>query len=86
MKHMKAELIRIGNSRGIRIPKPIIDQCGLGRVVELRVERNSLVVSPQRRLRQGWKEAFEAAGPSTHDELLLEESAPSEFDLNEWNW
>jgi len=28
---MKVELIRIGNSRGIRIPKPLIEQCGLGR-------------------------------------------------------
>ena len=31
---MKTELVRIGNSRGIRIPKPIIEQCRLGDTVE----------------------------------------------------
>ena len=36
---MKTNLIRIGNSRGIRIPKPFIEQCGLGETVELRVAR-----------------------------------------------
>ncbi len=43
---MKTELVRIGNSRGIRIPKPLIEQCGLGNNVELRVENDSLVISP----------------------------------------
>ncbi len=42
---MKTELVRIGNSRGIRIPKPLIEQCGLGNNVELRVENDSLVIS-----------------------------------------
>ena len=45
---MKTELVRIGNSRGIRIPKPIIEQCGFGERVELRVENHRLIVSPQR--------------------------------------
>jgi hypothetical protein len=40
----KTELIRIANSRGIRIPKPLIEQCGLEGQVDLRVERNHVVV------------------------------------------
>ena len=35
---MKTELVRIGNSRGIRIPKPIIEQCRIGDTIELRVQ------------------------------------------------
>jgi antitoxin MazE len=69
---MRTELVRIGNSRGIRIPKPIIEQCGFGERVELRVENHRLIVSPQRVLRQGWEETFRAAGSSAGDELLLE--------------
>ena len=69
---MRTELVRIGNSRGIRIPKPIIEQCGFGEQVELRVENHRLIVSPQRAPRQGWEEAFRAAGPSAGDELLFE--------------
>lgn len=83
---MKTELIRIGNSRGVRIPKPVIEQCGLGHRVELRVENDRLVISPERRPRRGWEEAFRAAGPPTHDELLLETTGPNEFDRKEWRW
>jgi len=83
---LKADLIRIGNSRGVRIPKPVIEQCGLGERVELRVENHRLVISPERRARQGWEEAFRAAGPASHDELLLETTESNEFDRKEWRW
>jgi len=83
---MKAELVAIGNSRGIRIPKPIIEQCGFGASVELRVENNRLVISPERPPRQGWEEAFRAAGSSAHDELLLDDSMLNEFDRENWRW
>ena len=83
---MRMELVRIGNSRGIRIPKPLIEQCGLGKTVELRVENERLVISPERRPRQGWEEAFLAAGPPASDELLLRDAAASEFDRKDWKW
>ena len=69
---MKVKLVRIGNSRGIRIPKAILEQCGLREAAELRVEKDRLVIALERRPRQGWEEAFFAAGPSCKDELLLE--------------
>jgi len=83
---MKLELVRIGNSRGIRIPKPIIDQLGFENSVDVRIERDRLVIAPARLPRQGWKEAFEAAGSSEGDELLLDSAAPNDFDREEWEW
>jgi antitoxin MazE len=83
---MKTELVRIGNSRGIRIPKPLIEQCSLEGTVDLSVENGRLVISPGRRLRQGWIEAFQNAGPAAHDELLLEPIRATEFDRKEWKW
>lgn len=83
---MRAELIRIGNSRGIRIPKPIIEQCGFGETVEVRVERNCLIVTPERRPRQGWGDAFRASGPAGTDELMLEGTDSNDFDREEWTW
>ena len=83
---MRTELVRIGNSRGIRIPKPIIEQCGFVEKVELRVENHRLIVSPERAPRQGWEEAFRAAGSSAEDELLLEGVGANEFDRKEWQW
>jgi antitoxin MazE len=83
---MKVELVRIGNSRGIRIPKPVIQQIGLGNTVELRVEKDRLVILPERAARQGWKKAFAAAGSSAHDSLPFETLPPNQFDDEEWTW
>jgi antitoxin MazE len=83
---MKTELVRIGNSRGVRIPKPLIEQCGLGETVELRLENNRLIISPERRPREGWEEAFRAAGTSVGDEILLRAGQPNAFDREEWQW
>lgn len=83
---MKTELVRIGNSRGVRIPKPLIEQCGLGETVELRLENNRLIISPERRPRQGWEEAFRAAGTAVRDEILLDIGQANAFDREEWQW
>ena len=83
---MKIELVRIGNSRGIRIPKPLIEQCGFGDTVELRVEQGRLVIEPDRPLRQGWKEAFAATKSSVDDALILENLSSNDFDAAEWTW
>ncbi|MFY9660675.1 MAG: AbrB/MazE/SpoVT family DNA-binding domain-containing protein [Terriglobales bacterium] len=83
---MKTELVRIGNSRGIRIPKPFIEQCGLGETVDLRVADDCLIISPERKPRHGWDGAFQASNHSAQDELLLEAAEPNEFDHKEWRW
>jgi len=83
---MKIEIIRVGNSRGIRIPKPLIEQCGLGDTVELRVEDDRLIILPERSARQGWEKAFAAAGSASHDEVLLEGAEANAFDRKEWRW
>jgi antitoxin MazE len=57
-----AELIRIGNSKGVRIPKALIEQAGLeGGELELKVVRGGLLIRPLKRPRQGWREAVDAA-------------------------
>ena len=83
---MKVKLVRIGNSRGIRIPKAILEQCGLREAAELRVEKGRLVIAREQRPRQGWEEAFCAAGPSSEDELLLEALPSNAFDREDWRW
>ena len=86
MRNLRTDIVRIGNSRGIRIPKPLIQQCGLEGTVELSVENDRLVISPGRRLRQGWAEAFRNARSAEADELLLESMPASAFDRKEWKW
>lgn len=81
---MRAPLVRIGNSKGLRIPKPILEQCGFGSEVELRVEPGRLVVLPaESHPREGWEEAFAQA---VAEPPLLPEPMRSRFDEEEWAW
>lgn len=80
---MKARLVRIGNSRGLRLPKAVIDQVGLEDEVEVLVEADRLVISPASRPRAGWAEAARA-GASL--DKLLDPAIATRFDEDEWRW
>jgi antitoxin MazE len=82
---MKSRLVRIGNSRGIRIPKPLIDQTGLGDDVEIMVRGNTLVIVPGSSPRAGWAEAFKAMAEHGDDRLVAA-PAPTRWDEDEWQW
>jgi antitoxin MazE len=83
---MKTHLVRIGNSRGVRIPKAIIEECGLSERVELRVEGNSVIITPARTPREGWDAAFAQMSERGDDALLLTDDLKNEFDETEWEW
>lgn len=58
---MKTTIRKMGNSRGVIIPKPLLDQLGLGGTAEMTVENDALVLRPPRRAaRAGWAQAAEA--------------------------
>jgi antitoxin MazE len=82
---VRASIVRIGNSRGLRIPKALLDQCGIGDSVDLTVEGGRLVLSPLRRPRDGWAEAAESMA-ARGDDRLLDPEAPTAFDDAEWEW
>jgi antitoxin MazE len=83
---MKAELIRIGNSQGIRIPRVVIDQCGFSQRVEMRVEGESLIITPAKAARSGWDEAFKAMAAHGDDAALIPDDLEHSFDQTEWTW
>jgi antitoxin MazE len=84
---VRTSIVRIGNSRGIRIPKALLDQCNLGSTVELEVQDGSLVVRPAERPRLGWDEAFRRMAAQGDDELLDRESiGQTDWDATEWEW
>jgi len=81
---MKARLVRIGNSRGLRLAKPLIEQLGFEDEVEMRAERGALVVRASRRVRAGWAEA--AVHLAATGEGLLDTGTATRFDAEEWEW
>lgn len=53
-------IVKIGNSRGIRIPKPLIEQAKLeGKELDLQLVNNGLLITPKKEARDGWKELIE---------------------------
>jgi len=84
---MKTRIVRIGNSKGIRIPKPLLEQTQLSGEVNVRVKANSLIIEPARRARAGWAAAFQAMAQQDDDALLDEGTLPSTlWDEDEWEW
>ena len=84
---MKASLIKIGNSQGIRIPKPIITQCGFEGEVEFIVQNNELIVRSVKASRFNWDSAFKKMAKNGDDNLLDPETiSTAEWDESEWEW
>ena len=55
-------IVKIGNSRGIRIPKPLIEQAKLeGKELDLQLVNNGLLITPKKEARDGWKDSIERA-------------------------
>ena len=84
---MKTSLVRIGNSRGIRIPKALLEQCHLQDEVELEVQDNHLVIRSPTKPRSGWADAFRRMHEQGDDELVDETPLPStKWERTEWEW
>ncbi len=82
---MRARIIRIGNSHGIRIPKALLAACRLEDEVELVVEDEALVIRRARAPREGWEEAF-AEMSAAGEGGLLDPPTPTRWDESEWEW
>ncbi len=81
-------LIKIGNSQGIRIPKPLIEQADLdGKDLQLQVVEGGLLITPRKSVREGWKEAVENILKSCGTEILDQAwlDAPLSND-DDWTW
>jgi len=83
---MRSRVVRIGNSQGIRIPKPLLEQIGMLDDVELEVEDNRIIIRPVSHPRDGWEEAFKCMAREDDDVLVIDdECLKNEWD-EEWQW
>lgn len=85
---MVTKIIQIGNSRGIRLPKALLAQTRLGGEVKLEVYHEQIIIRPNRRVREGWAEAFHQMAERGDDRLLDQENlaGQSRWDDEEWEW
>ena len=82
---MKTKIVRIGNSRGVRIPKPLLEQAGLENEVILRVVDDGIVIESADKPRAGWAEAARTLSDRGEDELL-DDMVLTDFDEVEGGW
>jgi len=82
---MLASVIQIGNSRGIRLPKRILNELKIKDEVELIVNKDKLIIKGvEKKPRQGWNEAFAKMSNDKADKLLIPENIDNE--TFEWVW
>jgi antitoxin MazE len=83
---MKLNIIQIGNSQGIRLPKVLIEACGFRNSVEVKLEDGHLVLFPSSSSREGWDKAFQKMHARQDDELIDQETLELESDDQDWVW
>jgi len=85
---MITKIVRIGNSRGIRIPKSFIEQSGIKNEVELELKDDKIIIKSLSGVRKNWDLAFQRMSENNDDILLDQESVikQSSWDNEEWTW
>jgi antitoxin MazE len=82
---MKARLVQIGNSRGIRLPKTVLAEAQLDDEVDLKAEPGCIVIRSAKRPRAGWAEAAQKMRQRNEDRLI-DFPGSTRFDREEWEW
>jgi antitoxin MazE len=83
---MRSRIIKIGNSQGLRIPKPILEQTGIMDDVEIEVGKSQIIIRPVKNVRDGWDAAFKIMGDKRDDEPVIDEHISHSWDNEEWQW
>ncbi len=82
---MKAQIIQIGNSQGIRIPKILLEETGISGEVELTSTPEGILIRNVKKPRGDWDAVFKKLSDSDDDQTL-DESLRGEFETKEWQW
>ena len=81
---MLVSVISIGNSKGIRLPKTILEECHIEDQLELEVDHNEIILKPvKKKARAGWSAAFLDMHHQKDDHLLISESFKDDII---WEW
>ncbi|MFH1966175.1 MAG: AbrB/MazE/SpoVT family DNA-binding domain-containing protein [Acidobacteriota bacterium] len=85
---MLTQIVKIGNSQGIRIPKIILEESKIGSEVELIAEHEQIIIRSVKKNRSGWEESFKSMALNNDDKLPDEEQLlhQSSWDEEEWEW
>jgi antitoxin MazE len=81
---METAIIKIGNSKGLRLSKTILEKYNIKDKVELILEMGQIVLKPIEIPRKNWESAFKKMNSENDDELLMDTVFEDE-NFEEWN-
>ena len=81
---MELSIINIGNSKGIRLSKTILEKYNIQDKIELVLEKEFIVLKPKAEPRKNWEKAFEKMRENNDDQLLIDDIFGDE-NFEEWN-
>ena len=80
---MEVSVIKIGNSKGIRLSKTLLDKYNIQDTVEVILDKGQIVVKPLSRPRKGWEKALKKMAENGDDRLLINDVFDDE-NFEEW--
>jgi antitoxin MazE len=80
---MEVSVVQIGNSKGIRFSKTILEKYNIKDKVDLILEKGQIIIKPLSKPRKGWEKAFKEMSENKDDILLVSDVFEDE-NLNEW--
>lgn len=82
---MQINIIDIGNSKGIRLPKAVLQQCEMVDKIDLIVQDDHIILTPieRKEVRKNWSEAFQKMAERQDDKLLITSVSYNDED---WQW
>lgn len=80
---MQVRVINIGNSKGIRLSKAILEQYNISDTLELILEKGKIILKPKSIPRKGWEKSFKQMHANGDDNLLINDIFEDE-DFEEW--
>ena len=83
---MRTNIVRIGNSQGLRIPKLILKQTGLSGEVDLIVDGDQLIIKNANHPRSDWNAVFAKMDQDEQQYLMESTVNLSSWDEQEWEW
>ena len=81
---MELSVIRIGNSKGFRLSKTLIEKYNIKDKVELILEKGQIIIKPISSPRKGWEKAFKEMNENGDDQLLFNDVFENE-NLEVWS-
>lgn len=82
---MKTQIIQIGNSQGIRIPKVLLEESCIKGDVDVELHPDGILIRNAQQPRAGWDEQFKTMAENEDDELAGVDTSTN-FEKKEWQW